>query len=81
VELREQYTQARYALRVDGDAGWIRDQPGVELIDLDGSYALFNLVAGADDQEILRAALARGPIRSFGPVTPSLAEIFRELTQ
>ena len=37
--------------------------------------------AGADEQPVLRAALARGPVRAFGPVTPSLAEIFREVTQ
>ncbi|MCT2280954.1 DUF4162 domain-containing protein, partial [Micromonospora chalcea] len=35
----------------------------------------------ADDQAVLRAALERGPVRAFGPVTPSLAEIFREVNQ
>ncbi|MFC4107646.1 ABC transporter ATP-binding protein [Micromonospora zhanjiangensis] len=79
--LRSTYAQRRFELVVDGDAGWLRDQPGVTLVDLDGARALFDLAAGADDQGVLRAALDRGPVRSFGPVTPSLAEIFREVTQ
>jgi ABC-2 type transport system ATP-binding protein len=80
-ELRADYALPRFAVEVDTDAGWLRDQPGVTLVDLDGARAVFDLAPGTDDQEVLRAALARGPVRSFGPVTPSLAEIFREVNQ
>jgi ABC-2 type transport system ATP-binding protein len=80
-DLRVAHGRPRHALVVDGDAGWLRDQPGVTLIDLDGPRAVFDLAAGADDQAVLQAALARGPVRSFGPVVPSLAEIFREVTR
>ncbi|MGI5241760.1 ABC transporter ATP-binding protein [Dactylosporangium sp. CA-139066] len=80
-ELRASYAEPRYELRVDGDAGWLRDHPGVALVDLDGDRAVFDLAADADDQAVLRSALARGPVRSFGPVVPSLAEIFREVTR
>ena len=80
-ELRAGYALPRFAVEVDTDAGWLRDQPGVTLVDLDGARAVFDLAPGTDDQEVLRAALARGPVRSFGPVTPSLAEIFREVNQ
>jgi ABC-2 type transport system ATP-binding protein len=80
-ELRAGYALPRFAVEVDTDAGWLRDHPGVTLVDLDGARAVFDLASGADDQEVLRAALARGPVRSFGPVTPSLAEIFREVNQ
>ncbi|MFC0100521.1 ABC transporter ATP-binding protein [Micromonospora marina] len=80
-ELRSAYTRPRFSLVVDGDAGWLRDQPGVRLVDLDGARAVFDLDPPADDQSVLRAALARGPVRAFGPVTPSLAEIFREVNQ
>ena len=78
-ELRASYARPRFALEVDADAGWVRDQPGVTIVDLDGARAVFDLAPGADDQEVLRAALARGPVRSFGPVTPTLTEIFREV--
>ncbi|MGC4893591.1 ABC transporter ATP-binding protein [Micromonospora sp. DT31] len=80
-ELRAAYTLPRFELVVDGDAGWLRDQPGVRLVDLDGARAVFDLDPNADDQSVLRAALARGPVRAFGPVVPSLAEIFREVNQ
>ena len=78
--LRAEYALPRYALEVDADAGWLRDLTGMTLVDLDGRRAVVDL-AGADDQDELRAALARGPVRSFGAVTPSLTEIFREVTQ
>ncbi|WP_422741315.1 ABC transporter ATP-binding protein [Micromonospora sp. WMMD754] len=80
-ELRAAYTLPRFELVVDGDAGWLRDQDGVELVDLDGARAVFDLEPSVDDQSVLRAALARGPVRAFHPVTPSLAEIFREVNQ
>ncbi|GAB2941069.1 ATP-binding cassette domain-containing protein [Micromonospora polyrhachis] len=79
--LRAAYTLPRYELRVDGDAGWLRDQPGVTLVDLDGARAVFDLAPGMDDQQVLNAALSRGPVRAFGPVAPSLVEIFREVNQ
>ncbi len=80
-ELRAAYTLPRFELVVDGDAGWLRDQPGLTLVDLDGPRAVFDLAADADDQRVLREALARGPVRVFRPVVPSLAEIFREVNQ
>ncbi|WP_433220498.1 ABC transporter ATP-binding protein [Dactylosporangium sp. CS-047395] len=80
-ELRRQYSEPRYQLHVDGDAGWLRDQAGVSLVDLDGDRAVFDLAEGTDDQVVLHEALRRGPVRSFGPVVPSLAEIFREVTR
>jgi ABC-2 type transport system ATP-binding protein len=79
--LRSSYARPRFAIQVAADAGWLRDQPGVTLVELDGPRAVFDLAPGADDQELLRAALARGPVHSFGAVTPSLAEIFREVAR
>jgi ABC-2 type transport system ATP-binding protein len=79
--LRASYAMPRYGIEVAADAGWLRDQPGVTLVQLDGARAVFDLADGADDQEILRAALSRGPVRSFAPVQPSLTEIFREVAQ
>jgi ABC-2 type transport system ATP-binding protein len=77
--LRTGHSLPRYRLLVGSDAGWIRDQAGVTLLDLDGPEAIFELDAGADDQEVLREALRKGPVRAFGPVVPSLTEIFREV--
>ncbi|MGW4501655.1 ABC transporter ATP-binding protein [Micromonospora sp. NPDC004336] len=80
-ELRAAYTTPRFELVVETDAGWLRDQPGVTLVDLDGARAVFDLAPGADEQPVLHAALARGPVRAFRPVAPSLTEIFREVAQ
>ncbi|MER7168276.1 ABC transporter ATP-binding protein [Micromonospora sp. NPDC000207] len=80
-ELRAAYGRPRFEMVVDGDAGWLRDLPGVSLVDLDGPRAVFDLPAEVDDQQVLRAALERGPVRVFRPVTPTIAEIFREVTQ
>ncbi|HET6483615.1 MAG TPA: ATP-binding cassette domain-containing protein, partial [Actinoplanes sp.] len=79
--LRARHAVPRWQLQVDTDAGWLRDHPGVTLRDLDGPRAVFDLAAGFDDQKVLHAALERGPVRSFGPVVPSLTEIFREVVQ
>ncbi|SIN43062.1 ABC transporter ATP-binding protein [Micromonospora cremea] len=80
-QLRDSYTVPRFELVVATDAGWVRDEPGVSLVELDGARAVFDLPAGADEQPVLHAALARGPVRAFRPVSPSLTEIFREVTQ
>ncbi|MFI5491095.1 ABC transporter ATP-binding protein [Actinoplanes sp. NPDC051859] len=80
-ELRTAHALPRFAIEVAADAGWLRDHPGLTLVDLDGARAVFDLAPGADDQAVLHAALARGAVRSFGTVTPSLTEIFREVTQ
>lgn len=80
-ELRTRFAAPRYELVLDADAGWVRDLPGVSIVELDASRVVFELADSGDDQAILRAALSRGPVRAFGPVLPTLAEIFREVTQ
>ncbi|MEV6491215.1 ATP-binding cassette domain-containing protein [Actinoplanes sp. NPDC051633] len=79
--LRDSYALPRFAIEVADDAGWLRDAPGVTIVSLDGPRAVFDLSPSADDQALLRTALDKGPVHSFGPVTPSLSEIFREVTQ
>ncbi|EHK88734.1 ABC-type transport system, ATPase component [Saccharomonospora azurea SZMC 14600] len=77
-ELRRRYGTERYELVVDSDAGWLRDLAGVRVVDVDGPRAVFELADGTSDQDVLRAALAKGDVRSFTPVLPSLEEIFKE---
>jgi ABC-2 type transport system ATP-binding protein len=80
-ELRSSYALPRFSIEVAADAGWLRDHPGVTIVELDGPRAVFDLADSADDQDVLRVALSRGPVRAFAPVRPSLAEIFREVSQ
>ncbi|GAA2660246.1 MULTISPECIES: ABC transporter ATP-binding protein [Actinosynnema] len=76
-ELRRQHGTTRFEITVDGDAGFLRDVPGVRVSELDGPTAVFEV--DGDEQPVLRAALERGPVRAFGPVVPTLDEIFKEV--
>ncbi len=77
-ELRAQHGTTRFELVSDGDAGWVRSAPGVEVVDFDGGYVLFEAAEDAA-QAVLREALGRDAVRSFTPVRPTLGEIFREV--
>jgi ABC-2 type transport system ATP-binding protein len=77
-ELREAFGSTRYEVVTSGDLGWLRDVPGVEVVEFDGGYALFESDE-AVAQTVLAAALDRAPVRSFAPVRPTLGEIFREV--
>ncbi len=77
-ELRTRYGTPRFELVVAADAGWVRDVPGIQVTDLDGPRVVFELLTPDADQQVLTAALHRGPVRGFGPVVPTLAEIFME---
>lgn len=77
-QLRREHGTERWELVVDSDAGWLRDLAGVRVVDLDGPRAVFELTGGTSDQDVLKAALGKGAVRSFTPVLPSLEEIFKE---
>ncbi|HEX7302623.1 ABC transporter ATP-binding protein [Lentzea sp.] len=74
-ELRRSHAGERYEIVVGQDAGWVRDVPGVTLLELDGPRAVFE----SAPQQVLKAALERGEVRSFTPVVPTLDEIFKEV--
>lgn len=79
-ELREAYTRPRYALRAGTDLGWVRETPGVRVLELAGGEVLFEADEAAA-QQVLTGALARGAVHEFAPVRPRLAEIFREVIE
>jgi ABC-2 type transport system ATP-binding protein len=56
--------------------------PGVtSAVDAADGAVLLTLTPDADDQVVLAAAQAAGTLREFGPVRPTLAEIFREVVR
>jgi ABC-2 type transport system ATP-binding protein len=77
--LRAQHSRLRYELISSGDAGWLRSEAGVTVVDFDGGYALFDADSEATAQHVLRTALTRGDVATFAPQHPSLAEIFKEV--
>ncbi|AOX47327.1 ABC transporter ATP-binding protein [Microbacterium sp. BH-3-3-3] len=80
-ELRAQHATHRYELVSRGDAGWLRDEPGITVLDFDGGYALFDADDDGAAQRVLRGAVSRGDVVSFAPQRPTLAEIFKEVIQ
>jgi ABC-2 type transport system ATP-binding protein len=58
---------------------WVDGQPGVRLVSQDGDRFVVELDDGIDDQSVLRAALATGPVRAFGEQRPTLTELFRHV--
>jgi ABC-2 type transport system ATP-binding protein len=77
--LREQHSTKRYELVSAGDAGWLRGEPGVQVVDFEGGYAVFDVDSEQTAQRVLRDAVARGDVGSFAPQHPTLAQIFREV--
>lgn len=76
--LRSEYAGDRWALEGSADTGWVREVPGVRLVELAATSVLFD----ADDavaDTVLRGALDRGSVTSFRPVRPTLGEIFRDI--
>ncbi|ATY10513.1 ABC transporter ATP-binding protein [Amycolatopsis sp. AA4] len=58
---------------------WAAGLPGVTVIGREGAVTELELADGADDQAVLRAALATGPVREFARKLPSLTELFRSV--
>ena len=79
--LRAQHSTRRFELVSAGDAGWLRSEPGVHVLDFDGGYAVFDVDDDETAQRVLRQAVAQGDVASFAPQHPTLAQIFREVIQ
>lgn len=59
--------------------GWAAELPGTTVLEESGPLTLLELAAGADDQVVLQAALATGPVTEFSRRRPSLTELFRSV--
>lgn len=83
--LRAEHGHDRYELDVDQPPGsperlgWLRDVPGVTVVDLDGGHALFDTADPSIAQAVLKRTLTDESVQRFAPQHPSLAQIFREV--
>jgi ABC-2 type transport system ATP-binding protein len=73
-DLKRERGGRRYRVEVEAGDGWLERVPGARRLD----GAVVELAEGVDPQALLDAARAAGPVRSFGPESPTLAELFRE---
>lgn len=69
----------RYRLTATHDTGWVRGRPGIQVVDLDGPSVLLEPVDEEAAEHLLVEAVARGGVREFSRVIPSLSEIYREV--
>jgi ABC-2 type transport system ATP-binding protein len=79
--LRDQSSPPRFEIHTDADAGWIRGVTGITVIGFDGGEAVFEADSDAASQAVLREALSRGAVHTFGHLRPTLATIFKEVVQ
>ena len=73
-------TVVRHRLVLSGDAGWVRDAPGIHTVDVDGGAVLLEVLDPGAEHRLLTEALRRGDVLEFAPQRPSLSEIYREVT-
>ncbi len=78
-DLRAQHATDRFELLTAADTGWLRDEPGVDIVSFDGGHAVIDVDSAATAQRVLRTAVERGAVTGFSPQSPSLAQIFKEV--
>ncbi|MGH3862877.1 ABC transporter ATP-binding protein [Actinokineospora sp.] len=61
------------------EPGWADGVEGVSVVECQNGRTRLRLADGADDQPVLAAALATGPVHEFSRHRPSLTELFRDV--
>jgi ABC-2 type transport system ATP-binding protein len=79
-ELRSQEGEAVFD--VDGPPpGWEAALAGAQVVLAEGGRTRVRVEPGTDDQQVLRAALAAGPVHEFRRYRPPLTELYRDVVQ
>lgn len=63
----------------EANPGWAKRIPGVRVLAEDHGGTVLELESDVDDQVVLAAALATGPVREFRRRRPTLTELFRHV--
>jgi ABC-2 type transport system ATP-binding protein len=79
-ELRASRARNLWRVVVPGaDDGWWEVVPGAVAVETGDGVAVLELERDADPQRVLDVARSAGDVLGFGPVQPSLGELFREV--
>jgi ABC-2 type transport system ATP-binding protein len=71
---------AQLIVHVPGaNPGWAKRLPGVRVVSEEPGSTVLELDPDVDDQTVLDAARAAGPVREFRRRRPTLAELFRNV--
>jgi len=81
-ELRLRHGGRRLRIHLEGGSTeWAAGLPGVTVVHSDGGDVVLDLAPETDSQHVLDAARSAGRVEAFTPLTPTLAELFREVVQ
>jgi ABC-2 type transport system ATP-binding protein len=80
-ELRAEHAAERWELLMSGDAGWLRERPGIRVARFDGGWAVFEAESEAARQAVLAEAVSRGEVVTFAREHTTLAQIFKEVVR
>ncbi len=79
-DLRARRERRLFLVQVRGGSDeWYGSIPGVGLVEVRTDGAVLELADDVDEQRVLDLARASGDVVRFGPVHPTLAELFREV--
>jgi ABC-2 type transport system ATP-binding protein len=79
-DLRARRERRLFLVELRGGAdGWHASIPGAALVDDTSDGLVFELDDDVDEQRLLDLARATGDVVRFGPVHPTLSELFREV--
>ena len=79
-ELRMRHGGRRLRIKVEGGRqGWAEGLAGVTAVQSDDGEVVLDLADGTDTQQVLDAARSAGRVEAFTPLSPTLAELFREV--
>ncbi|WP_460956892.1 ABC transporter ATP-binding protein [Parasphingorhabdus pacifica] len=78
-ELRDRGPTTLVVEAPEARRGWADDLRGVRVVEAADQRTTLELTDGADDQTVLRAALATGPVREFNRYRPTLSDLYRNV--
>lgn len=79
--IRAQHSVPEWTLHAASDVGWVREHPGVDVVEFDGDHVRFAATDASVADAVLRRAVEHGTVLSFSPTQRPLTEIFAEVVR
>ena len=79
-DVRAQHAEPSFVLAAPGDLDWVAAEDGIVVADARPGHVVFKADDDDDAQRVLARAVAAGPVTTFTPRLPTLAETFKHIT-